>query len=125
MRIRPYLAALGLTLLAACGPVPDKAMKSAVEDIRPVPAPLTTIRSASITLPEDNQTFGDGPDGELLDRSCLACHSASMVLYQPPLNKKQWAATVDKMREAYGAPIEPKDTDAIINALMAKAPARR
>ncbi|WP_157222385.1 cytochrome c [Novosphingobium sp. AP12] len=90
-----------------------------------MPAPLTAIQSSSITLPTDEQTFGAGQDAALLDRSCLACHSASMILYQPPLTRKQWTATVDKMREAYRAPIEARDTEAIVDALMAKAPSSR
>lgn len=125
MRMRASLAALGLALLAACGPQPDKSAKSAGEDREPVPAPLAAISSASITLPPDEQTFGAGPEAALLDRSCLACHSASMILYQPPLSRKQWTATVEKMREAYRAPIEAGDTQAIVDALMAKAPSSK
>lgn len=104
-----------LVLLAACGSPPGKTAKE------PSPAPLTEIRSARITLPDDTQTFGD----PVLDAHCTACHSATMVLYQPPLNRKAWEGVVTKMREAYKAPIDQAQTDAIVDALMAKAPSRR
>ena len=48
---------------------------------------------------------------------CLACHSASMALTQPPLKPEQWKATVEKMRDVYHAPIEPGDVPAIVDYL--------
>lgn len=87
-------------------------------------APLSRIASSKIDLPSDDETFGEGPHAELLDRNCLACHSASMVRYQPPLNRKQWTATVTKMREAYDAPFAASETPAIVDALMATAPSK-
>ncbi|WP_404481858.1 cytochrome c [Novosphingobium sp. BL-52-GroH] len=121
MRTGSHIALLALGLLAACSSQPDATRREAAA----VPAPLGAIRSASITLPPDEQTFGDDPQAETLNGKCLACHSATMVLYQPPLNRKQWTATVDKMREAYRAPIEAGETDAIVSALLAKAPSRQ
>jgi cytochrome c5 len=116
-----------LLLLAACGSRPDPA--SDTQDTTQVadakPAALTQIQSSSIDLPADDETFGEGPHAEVLNRTCLACHSASMVRYQPPLDRKQWTATVNKMREAYGAPFQASETTAIVDALMAQAPSRK
>lgn len=86
--------------------------------------PLATIRSASIELPADEETFAEGPHGDVLNRTCLACHSATMVRYQPPLTRKQWTATVDKMREAYGAPFQKAETETIVDALVATQPSK-
>ncbi|MBB4858294.1 hypothetical protein HNO88_001613 [Novosphingobium chloroacetimidivorans] len=88
-------------------------------------AALTRIETSRIELPADEETFGQGTHADLLNRSCLACHSTSMVRYQPPLTRKQWTATVTKMRDAYGAPFEAEETEAIVDALMATAPAKK
>lgn len=121
--MRLSFALLGLALLGACGAEPQKTMSSGGEGASV--APLAMIGSDSIALPADEETFGDDPQAALLNGKCLACHSVTMIRYQPPLDRNQWTATVDKMRDAYRAPIEPGETAAIVDALMAKAPARR
>jgi hypothetical protein len=118
------LPLLALALLAGCGspsdaPEADTATAGTTEF-----RPLASIRKASIALPDDAETFGEGPHADVLNRNCLACHSTSMVRYQPPLTRKQWTAIVAKMREAYGAPIEASETEAIVDALMATAPSK-
>jgi hypothetical protein len=40
-----------------------------------------------------------------------------MVLNQPA-SKAQWQAEVEKMRQAYKAPVDPKDVDAIVDYLV-------
>jgi uncharacterized protein YceK len=111
---------LVLTLLTGCGS-PSEAPEADTVVEKTEPRPLASIQKASITLPDDTETFGEGAHADVLNRTCLACHSVSMVRYQPPLSRKQWTATVDKMREAYGAPIEAGETAAIVDALMATA----
>jgi hypothetical protein len=121
-------AALGtaLLLLAACGSQPDAAFhQQDTVEVDAKPASLTQVKSASIDLPADEETFGEGPHADVLNRNCLACHSTSMVRYQPPLTRKQWTATVDKMREAYAAPFEKAQTGAIVDALVATQPPSR
>jgi len=123
-----FLAPLLLAplLLAACHSEPEPATPEGAQDVSAAvpehPAPLATIRSASIELPADEETFGDDAHGTLLNRTCLACHSTSMVKLQPPLTRKQWAATVDKMHDAYGAPFDKSEAPAIVDALVATAP---
>lgn len=96
--------------LAACG---DTSKSSVSRQ----PGSLTAFHDDSITLPDDTGGFGDSADGKLLQAKCTACHSASMVLGQPPLSSEQWAATVKKMREAYKAPLAEGETQAIVRAL--------
>lgn len=116
---------LSLALLAGCGsPTETPEAETAASADTPTFRPLASIQKAGITLPDDAETFGEDPHALVLNRNCLACHSVSMVRYQPPLTRKQWTATVTKMREAYGAPIEAGETDAVVDALMATAPAK-
>lgn len=125
MRVQNAALAMTLLLLAACGSQPGATSTqpdTAAVDAKP--AALTAIKSASIDLPADEETFGEGPHADILNQNCLACHSASMVRYQPPLTRKQWTATVDKMRKAYGAPFEKTQTVAIVDALVANQPTK-
>lgn len=115
MRALPILAAA--VLLGGCGSHPRQPEGSSPDaEIAGAP-PLAALTSASIALPEDDERF-PGPHGALLDRTCLACHSVAMVRNQPPLTRKQWTATVTKMHEAYGAPFELSEVDAIVDALV-------
>jgi hypothetical protein len=118
-----YPLAIGvLMLLAGCHSQPGQPKTPAPEPQSF--ASLSRISSSKIDLPTDEETFGPGPQGDLLNRTCLACHSTSMIRYQPPLTRKQWTATVTKMREAYGAPFEAAETEAIVDALVATAPSK-
>ena len=47
-------------------------------------------------------------DGAEITPQCLICHSAGMVLRQPPLTRDQWVGEINKMRSAYG-PALPAD----------------
>lgn len=67
-------------------------------------------------LPDDEAQF-TGPDADLLNANCLACHSASMVLLQPQMSAEQWHHSVEKMRNVYKAPIEEADAAKLPDAL--------
>lgn len=85
-----------------------------------------TVRSTAIELPPDQQTFPAGPNVDLVDRRCRACHSASMVLQQPAMSREQWLASVVKMRDVYRAPVGEAEVAAIVEYLAAlDAPAPR
>ena len=86
---------------------------------------VLSLQSDNIALPDDTEGFGGSAAGKLLEARCTACHSASMVLRQPPLSREQWTATVVKMREAYKAPVAEGETGAVVDALMTAAPAKR
>lgn len=101
-----------LAIIAACALLGGCAAQSAGTT---APAML---RVRAIELPAQDTLFG-GPEGDLLNANCLACHSPSMVLTQPRMNQPQWRASVVKMRDVYHAPIADADVDAIAAALAA------
>ena len=75
-----------------------------------------TLKSVRVDIPDRGLTFpGSGSDA--INNNCLVCHSAGMVLTQPPLSKAAWQAEVDKMIHVYKAPVAPEDVAAIIDYL--------
>lgn len=81
------------------------------------PQKAVPLKSVSVELPSNERSFA-GPGSDAANNNCLGCHSAGMVLDQPALPKAAWAAEVEKMRQIYKAPIEPKDVEAIVNYLV-------
>ena len=103
------LAALTLTGLAGpiigiCGSGPSEA----------------DARQVSYKLPNETATFKPGPNLEVVQNSCTACHSADYVQTQPrgPKFKEDfWRAEVTKMIKVYGAPIDQADVGKIVDYL--------
>jgi cytochrome c5 len=56
------------------------------------------ISEVIVTLPE-----AEGK--ELVEISCVPCHSLRYIEMQPALSKKAWEKTVTKMIKIYGAPV--------------------
>lgn len=79
------------------------------------------FKSVNVDLPAGDRMFPERPGSEAANNNCLACHSAGMVLTQPALSKAQWRSEVEKMRNAYKAPIDPKDVDSIVDYLAGLA----
>ena len=76
----------------------------------------------SFKLPEETAAFAPGPNLDLVQSNCSACHSADYILVQPRglKNKKGfWQAEVNKMIKAYGAPIKEEDVPKIVDYLAA------
>jgi mono/diheme cytochrome c family protein len=65
----------------------------------------------SVELPASDESFPPGVGADIAASQCLICHSAGMVLRQPPLTKEEWRAEITKMRSAYGAPIPDDQVD--------------
>jgi mono/diheme cytochrome c family protein len=70
-------------------------------------------------------------DGQGLDRveaNCAACHSLDYIQMNSRfLDKNGWTASVNKMINAFGAPIQKEDVEAIATYLSenyGKAPAK-
>lgn len=86
----------------------------------------------SITLPPDDAmaTLQEGPGVEVARANCVACHSTDYIVRQPPSSLAQWTGEVNKMRKAFGAPIDDADAKAIAEYLASaygassKAPPR-
>ena len=72
------------------------------------------------TLPEEKAAYKPGPNLEVVQGNCGACHSSDYVLTQPqgPKFKKDfWEAEVTKMIKVYGAPIDEADVPKIVDYL--------
>ncbi|TWB20820.1 sulfite dehydrogenase (cytochrome) subunit SorB [Nitrospirillum amazonense] len=75
-----------------------------------------TLRSVTVDLPQSDREF-PGADAAAVNNNCLTCHSAGMVLRQPPFRREKWAEIVNKMIQTYKAPIDAGDIPAIIDYL--------
>jgi hypothetical protein len=64
----------------------------------------STEGEVSVELPTNETPFPPGWGAELTAQ-CLICHSADMVLHQPPLTPDEWVGEINKMRNAFGAPL--------------------
>jgi mono/diheme cytochrome c family protein len=70
-----------------------------------------------VELPTSDESFPPGAGADIASSQCLICHSAGMVLTQPPLRKDEWRAEITKMRTAYGAPIPEEQVDGLLEYL--------
>ena len=66
-----------------------------------------------VELPTGDESFPPGIGADIASSQCLICHSAAMVLTQPPLKKDEWRAEIMKMRSAYGALIPDDQVDGL------------
>jgi cytochrome c5 len=66
-----------------------------------------------VELPANDVPFPPGIGADIANSQCLICHSAGMVLTQPPLKKDEWRAEILKMRSAFGAPIPDDQVDGL------------
>jgi hypothetical protein len=74
----------------------------------------------SYKLPNETAGFKPGPNLEVVQNNCTACHSADYVRTQPrgPKFKQDfWQAEVTKMIKVYGAPINEADVSKIVDYL--------
>ena len=72
-------------------------------------------------IPDEVAAFKPGPNLEVVQGNCTACHSADYINTQPPMKDKKtfWQAEVTKMIKVYGAPIEDADVGKIVDYLAA------
>lgn len=77
------------------------------------------LKSEDVTLPQSDRGLPEGPGRDAVQNNCFTCHSAGMILTQPPLPKAAWEAEVTKMRNVYKAPVDEKDVPAIVDYLTA------
>jgi mono/diheme cytochrome c family protein len=81
-----------------------------------------TAAPVNYTLPEETASFKPGPNLEVVQNNCTACHSADYIKTQPQgekFKKDFWAAEVTKMIKVYGAPIDEADVGKIVEYLAA------
>jgi sulfite dehydrogenase (cytochrome) subunit B len=82
----------------------------------------TTAAPVTYTLPDETAAFKPGPNLEVVQNNCTACHSADYINTQPrgeKFKKDFWAAEVTKMIKVYGAPIDDADVPKIVEYLAA------
>lgn len=82
--------------------------------VQPAPA----ITSTNVELPPGDALFPGGSSADAINRNCLTCHSADMVLNQPALSRSDWDSEVHKMIKAYKAPIDEGDVPAIVDYMV-------
>ena len=74
------------------------------------------------TLPEEIAAFKPGPNVDVAQNNCTACHSADYIRTQPrgaKFKRDFWQAEVTKMIKVYGAPIDEQDAPKIVDYLAA------
>lgn len=85
--------------------------------VPPHPDPGFVLESKSVELPPGDRTFPPGPGSDAANGYCLACHSAGMVLTQPPKSRSDWTALVGRMRQNFKAPVPDDQVGAIVDYL--------
>ncbi len=97
-------------------------MSAAVLAITAYAPVVVKAKPISYKLPEETSAFSPGPNLEIVQNNCTACHSADYIKTQPqgPKFKKDfWQAEVTKMIKVYGAPIDEADVGKIVDYLAA------
>jgi mono/diheme cytochrome c family protein len=80
-------------------------------------APLDQLNSLKLEVPTSDALLTGGKGADVVNNNCLACHSADHLLNQPSLSKTTWEEIVNKMIQAYKAPISPADAAAVVDYL--------
>ena len=86
-------------------------------------AGISAVTAAPVNyqLPDEVAAFKPGPNLEVAQGNCSACHSADYINTQPLMKDKKgfWQAEVTKMIKVYGAPIDDADVGKIVDYLAA------
>ena len=85
-------------------------------------AGAATAAPLNYAVPEETAAFKPGPNLDVVQNNCTACHSADYISTQPRGEKFKrdfWQAEVTKMIKVYGAPIEDADIGKIVDYLTA------
>jgi hypothetical protein len=119
-------AAVALAVVAAQEPEPSPVQQAGAYEtgrlgVIAQPAPVAepggaTYRVGPYPLYTPELAAGEGRD--LVRQYCSLCHSTVYITMQPPLPRKTWDATVQKMIRAFGAPI-PEDAARAITDYLA------
>jgi hypothetical protein len=112
-RVVPVL--LGIAL--AAGLVWPRATDSQPTAEKRTSGPAQRWSKVSVVLPASENRFPPGK-GSQITGQCLICHSAGMVLRQPPLTLDEWVGEINKMRNAFGAPLPADQVDTLAKYLF-------
>ena len=83
---------------------------------------LSLLLFAAPALADEGQVkLKDGPGKEVVQASCVMCHSLDYIpMNSPFLDQKGWEASVGKMVKVMGAPITPENAATIREYLAAQ-----
>jgi mono/diheme cytochrome c family protein len=79
--------------------------------------PVQKWVKVSVDLPASQVSFPPGNGSVIANAYCLICHSAGMVLRQPPLTQDEWTGEINKMRNSFGAPLPAEQVEALAKYL--------
>jgi sulfite dehydrogenase (cytochrome) subunit B len=68
-------------------------------------------------LPPENVKLDQAPGVEVITAQCALCHSLDYISIQPRLDRSAWMATITKMKDKYGAPIQEQSTNSLVDYL--------
>ncbi len=74
--------------------------------------------AAGVAAQEKPIPLKDAPGRATTENLCSGCHSLDYIRINAPfMNRQTWTAEVNKMVQAFGAPIQMNDANAIIDYL--------
>ena len=92
------------------------ALASSVSLSAATPAKRQAAQQDARPVPEDEAA--PGPGRELFIARCSSCHSVDYIRMHAPFGTRAlWEASVNKMRNAFKAPLEDEDARAIVDYL--------
>ena len=100
-----------LGIVLASGLAWPRTVDSAPAVKETVAAPVQRWVKVSVELPASQTPFPPGDGSVIANAQCLICHSAGMVLRQPPLTQDEWISEINKMRNSYGAPLPAEQVE--------------
>jgi hypothetical protein len=68
-------------------------------------------RADSVNIEEVVVRLPEGEGKDLVEMSCVPCHSLRYIEMQPDMPKKSWEKIVSKMIKTYGAPVRDSATE--------------
>ena len=89
--------------------------------MRTILALMMVLAAAPALAQESQLRLRDGPGRQLVEASCVMCHSLDYIpMNSPFLERKGWEASVNKMIKVMGAPIAEADAQKIVDYLASQ-----
>ena len=83
-------------------------------------ATILVLTAAAVAAQEKPVPLKDAAGRAVTENLCSGCHSPDYIRINAPfMNRQTWTAEVNKMIQAFGAPIQMGDANAIIEYLAA------
>src|SRR5260370_29847954 len=78
---------------------------------------LAHFAATSLNFPASVVAFPAAKGAEIANANCLICHSAGMVLRQPPFTEGEGRSEINKIKGSFGAPIPADHIDELAQYL--------